>query len=190
MHMTKTTSARTQGVAITPETRAPDHISGGALADALDVIDWSEAPCPGLGRAMARRDVDLATALRVFFRGAPERFNYLPKPHVPEGYRAVARHLDNICLRINSGFYLPAPGGRMGYQDSLDRWLDCQRADRQEGHRGRWVLDETVLMPLFDTTWYRVPYAEKPEQTKQSLWRTVLAPLRELRSPVFGRLRK
>jgi len=188
MHMTKTTSARTQGVAITPETRAPDHISGGALADALDVIDWSEAPCPGLGRAMARRDVDLATALRVFFRGAPERFNYLPKPHVPEGYRAVARHLDNICLRINSGFYLPAPGGRMGCQDSLDRWLDCQRADRQEGHRGRWVLDETVLMPLFDTTWS--PYAEKPEQTKQSLWRTVLAPLRELRSPVFGRLRK
>src|SRR6056297_1133226 len=188
--MKQTGSAHAQKAVARPGTGALEHLAGDDLAVALSGIDWSEAPCSGLGRVMARRDVDLATAVIVFFRGAPERFNYLPKPHVPDGYHAVARHLDNICLRINSGFYLPAPGGRMGCQDSLDRWLDCQRADRQEGRRGRWVLDETVLMPLFDTTWYRVPYAEKPEQTKQSLWRTVLAPLRELRSPVFGRLRK
>src|SRR6056297_484244 len=189
MHMTKTTSARTQGVAITPETRAPDHISGGALADALDVIDWSEAPCPGLGRVMARRDVDLATALCVFFRGAPERFNYLPKPHVPDSHRAVARHLDNICLRVNSGFYLPAPGARLRCRGPLDRWLDYQRADRHEGRCGRWVLDETVLRPLFDAGWYQAPPAPRPDREAQSLWRALLAPLRGLRRPrVPGRL--
>ena len=184
--MAKILSARALSTATTPETGAPVHLSG----DALEYLDWSEVPCQGLGRAMARRDVDLATALCVFFRGAPERFNYLPKPHVPEGYRAVARHLDNICLRINSGFYLPAPDGRLGCIDTLDRWLDYQRADLQEGRRGRWVLDEAVLMPLFDTASYRAPHAHLPEPAKQSLWGAVQASLLALRPRGFGRLRR
>lgn len=131
----------------------PARISGTDTrpsATALAATDWSERPCAGLGRAMARRDVDLATALDVFFRGGPERFNYLPKPHVPADYRPVARHLDNICLRINSGFYLPAAGVRPECRDALGRWLAYQRADRDEGRCGRWVLDEAVLAPLIE----------------------------------------
>jgi len=127
----------------------------------------------------------------MFFRGAPERFNYLPKPHVPDGYHAVARHLDNICLRINSGFYLPVPGGRLDCRDALDRWLGYQRADRQDGRCGRWVLDETVLGPLFDAEWHKPPAPHRPDRAEQSLWRAVLAPLRDLRRPrAAGRARK
>ncbi|MDZ7709659.1 MAG: hypothetical protein U5K36_05930 [Roseovarius sp.] len=184
-------TARTQGTVTNAEIAALEHLSGDALAGALDAVDWSEAPCAGLGRIMARRDVDLATALGVFFRGAPERFNYLPKPHVPDAYRPVTRHLDNICLRINSGFYLPLPDTRVGCRSTLDRWLGYQRADRQEGRCGRWVLDEVMLAPLFDSGWYRAPQALRPEPDGGSLLRAFLAPLRDLRGPRgFMRRRK
>ena len=176
-------TARASGTVTNPEITALEHLSGDALAGTLDAVDWSEAPCAGLGRIMARRDVDLATALGVFFGGAPERFNYLPKPHVPDAYRPVARHLDNICLRINSGFYLPLPDTRVGCRSMLDRWLGYQRADRQEGRCGRWVLDEAMLAPLFDSGWYRAPQALRPAPDEGGLLRAILAPLRDLRGP-------
>ncbi|HAW48579.1 MAG TPA: hypothetical protein DCX34_15330 [Roseovarius sp.] len=189
--MTKQLSAHARRDETSSEIGRLEPLSGDALAVALNSVDWSEGPCDGLGRIMARRDVDLATALCVFFRGAPERFNYLPKPHVPDGYRAVARHLDNICLRINSGFYLPQPDGRLGCRDTLDRWLDYQRADRQEGRCGRWVLDEAVLMPLFDSAWYRAPRSHHRERDEPSLWHAILGSLRDLWGPrAFMRLRK
>ncbi|WP_129590283.1 hypothetical protein [Roseovarius nitratireducens] len=189
--MTRPLSAHARSDETSSEIGRLEPLSGDALAVALNSIDWSESPCDGLGRIMARRDVDLATALCVFFRGAPERFNYLPKPHVPDGYRAVARHLDNICLRINSGFYLPQPDGRLGCRDTLDRWLDYQRADRQEGRCGRWVLDEAVLMPLFDSAWYCEPRSHHRERDAPSLWHAILGSLRDLRGPrAFMRLRK
>lgn len=181
--MARSDSARPRHSGARPQGHVLAHLSGEALADALDALDWSEAPCAGLGRVMARRDLDLAAALCVFFNGAPERFNYLPKPHVPEDYRPVARHLDNICLRINSGFYLPLPAARLTCGAVLDRWLGYQRADRQEGRCGRWVLSEARLAPLFDDGWHRVPQAHHPEPVRHGLWRALLAPLRDLRSP-------
>jgi len=178
--MTEPLSGGARSAGTMPGAAPREHPEGDAVAIALDPLDWSEAPCAALGRVMARRDVDLATAVCVFFRGAPERFNYLPKWHVPDGYRPVARQLDNICLRINSGFYLPAPGGRLGCRDTLDRWLDYQRADRQEGRCGRWVLNEDVLAPLFDTAGFRASPTRGPETGLHGLWRAVLVPLRGL----------
>lgn len=184
-------TAHAQGGVITAEIAALGPLSGDVLSAALAALDWSEARCAGLGRIMARRDIDLATALGVFFRGAPERFNYLPKPHVPDSYRPVARHLDNICLRINSGFYLPLPDAPITCQPPLDRWLGYQSADRQEGRCGRWVLDEAILMPLFDSGWYRPPQSLRPEPDEGGLLRAFLAPLRDLRGPrAFMRGRK
>ncbi|MFB9149460.1 hypothetical protein [Roseovarius ramblicola] len=189
--MTGPSPTGAQGADKTSGSGALDRLSGDALAAALAATDWSEAPLAGLGRAMARRDLDLATALCVFFRGAPERFNYLPKPDVPDRLRPVARQLDNICLRINSGFYLPAPGARLACRAPLDRWLGYQRADRHEGRCGRWVLDEARLAPLFDTAWCQAPPAPHPEREMQSLWRAVLAPFFGMRAPrAFGRPRK
>jgi hypothetical protein len=190
--MTDSSPSRAQGAGRTPESGAPDRLSVDARVAAFAAKDWSEAPFAGLGRVMARRDLDLATALGMFFGGGPERFNYLPKPQVPEDYRPVARHLDNICLRINSGFYLPQPQARITCRPMLDRWLACQRADRREGRCGRWVLNEAMLAPLLDSGRCRAPQAPPPPAPDEGrLWRAILAPLRGLPRPrAFMRRRK
>ena len=134
-----------------------------------------------MGTLMARRDVDLGTALCVFFCGGPERFNYIPKRDVPAGLRATARLLDNICQRINSGFYLPQPGLALDCRRALDRWLVFQRADRAEGRRGRWQIDETIVADLLDPVRCTAPGTPRPRDAQ--LWRALLAPLRDLARP-------
>lgn len=110
--------------------------------------DWSLHPERVLGWIMARKCVDLGTALTVFLNGDPERFNYMPKRDVPDAYRGVARVLDNICLRVNSGFYLVRPGRDVADRPRLENWLTCQEFDRDEGKRGRWILDERIVAAL------------------------------------------
>ncbi|VVT29483.1 conserved hypothetical protein [Roseovarius sp. EC-HK134] len=144
---------------------------------ALIDYDWALAPEPVLGWAMAQRGIDLCTALSVFFNGDPGRFNYMPKPHVPEPYRGVARVLDNICLRVNSGFYLIYPGKLPCCQHRLSKWLSYQQADRDEGRRGRWMLDERILEPMLQDD-LRLPRDQAPlNKPRPSLWRDLLSPL-------------
>ncbi|MEQ9258590.1 MAG: hypothetical protein RIG84_05790 [Roseovarius sp.] len=107
--------------------------------------DWRSYPEPVLTWIMAQKTVDLGTALTVFFNGEPERFNYLSKREVPEAYIGAARALDNICLRVNSGFYLVAAGQKVANRVRLEKWLDYQQADRAEGRQGRWILDERIV---------------------------------------------
>jgi hypothetical protein len=113
--------------------------------------NWAaQHPEPVLGWVMAQRHIDLATALAVFLRGAPERFNYMPKRDVSAAYVAEARLLDNICLRVNSGFYLPREGACAHDMPRLSCWIAAQAADRVEGASGRWVLDETILSAVME----------------------------------------
>ena len=107
--------------------------------------DWSSHPEPVLGWMMAQKSMDLSSALVVFFNGDPERFNYLGKRDVPQEYRGAARVLDNICLRVNSGFYRLRPGQKLQSRARLEKWLEYQQADRDEGRRGRWILDEAII---------------------------------------------
>jgi len=107
--------------------------------------DWAVAPEAVLGWMMAQKGMDLSSALVVFFNGEPERLNYLSKREVPHGLRGAARVLDTICLRLNSGFYRPRMGQKPPSRARLDTWLDCQRADRDAGQRGRWILDEALI---------------------------------------------
>ncbi len=107
--------------------------------------DWSQNPEAVLGWMMAHKDMDLSSALTVFLNGDPERFNYLAKRDVPPEHRGAARVLDNVCLRVNSGFYRVRNGQRIGCKSRLERWLEFQRADRAEGRRGRWILDEAII---------------------------------------------
>ena len=146
---------------------------------ALCAYDWAHYPEPVLGWAMAQRGVELATALRVFFNGGPERFNYIPKREVSEAYRGATRVLDNICLRINSGFYLVYPGREPACGKELHRWLTYQQADRDEDRRGRWILDEEILEPMLHDALRAAPGAETKKHKKTSL-------LRDLLSPVVG----
>lgn len=145
----------------------------------LLAYDWRHHPEAVFGWAMAQRGVDLATALCVFFRGGPARFNYLPKREVPEAFRGTARALDNICQRINSGFYLASPDGRADCPGELVRWVEFQRADRAEARRGRWIIEEGVVEPLL---------ARPSVQAGRTVVRTDRVPslLRDLLSPVIG----
>jgi hypothetical protein len=157
-----------------------EHLRGlspEAFHRAIVEYDWRLAPEPVLGWAMAQRGIDLCTALAVFFNGDPGRFNYMPKAHVPEAYHGVARVLDNICLRVNSGFYLIYPGKALCCQTRLSAWLSYQQADRAEGRRGRWMLDERILAPMLedDLRLPRDPSAK--DKPRQSLWRDLLSPI-------------
>lgn len=110
--------------------------------------DWDSTPEQVLGWIMAQKCIDLATALTVFLRGEPERFNYMPKRDVPTDFTGATRLLDNICQRVNSGFYLFYPGAQVSVRARLDTWLAYQNADRAEGRRGRWILNDAILDPL------------------------------------------
>ena len=107
--------------------------------------DWSSHPEAVLGWIMAQKSIDLGSALVVFFNGDPERFNYLAKRDVPQEHRGAARVLDNICLRVNSGFYRVRPSQKLPVRLRLEKWLQYQQADRDEGRRGRWILDEGII---------------------------------------------
>ena len=112
--------------------------------------DWGMHPEAVLSWVMAQRGVDLGTAVIVFLNGDPGRFNYLSKRDVPEAFRGTCRLLDNICLRVNSGFYLNETEIDRSARVNLKKWLAYQRADGSEGRAGRWVLDSTIVEPLVD----------------------------------------
>lgn len=168
-----------------PQTAEPRGGASRALATARTVTvsvgaDWSVGGLDALGSTMARRDIDLCTALCIFFAGEPQRFNYMPKRDVPVAYRATVRLLDNICQRVNSGFYLPHPGVPCRSGSALETWLGYQRSDAKEGRRGRWTFNERVLVPVLDLSWCSAPDSIRPRTTAVSVWRALLAPLRGL----------
>ncbi|NCQ25631.1 MAG: hypothetical protein COW54_12160 [Rhodobacteraceae bacterium CG17_big_fil_post_rev_8_21_14_2_50_63_15] len=146
---------------------------------ALCFYDWAHHPETVLGWAMAQKGIDLGIAVQVFFNGGPQRFNYLPKPQVPEAYRGTTRVLDTICQRINSGFYLVYPTLAPTCRKEALTWLSYQRADQAEGRSGRWVLDETILDPILSETRRPAATPETRKARNHSL-------LRDLMSPVIG----
>lgn len=164
----------------TPAAQQIDHLRSlprETFRETLCLYDWSLLPEPVLGWAMAQREIDLCTALVVFFNGEPTRFNYMPKGHVPGEFRGVARVLDNICLRLNSGFYLVYPGKSPACERSLSTWLGYQKADRAERRRGRWILDERILAPMLQDDLRLPPDLSPSKAPRPSLWRDLLSPI-------------
>lgn len=139
---------------------------------------WKLYPEEVLGWVMAQKCIDLGSALSAFLNGEPERFNYIPKRDVPQSHRPSARVLDNICLRVNSGFYLAEPGLEMDNEKRLERWLEYQQADRREGRRGRWILDERIVEGLYEK--HDVPCSVQVQRGNRSVLRDVLSPVMEL----------
>ena len=138
------------------EGTAPEHL--GRMRDAPAMrrcamardYDWGRYPEPVLGWVMAQKTVGLGTALAVFFKGRPERFNYLHKRNVPDEFCGATRLLDNICLRINSGFYLVMRHDDVADAQRVRKWLADQQLDRSAGCSGRWVLDEVIVGRLLN----------------------------------------
>ncbi|WP_417727519.1 hypothetical protein [Roseovarius sp.] len=167
-----------------PVAQQIDHLRSlppAALREAAATYDWSRQAEPVLGWVMAQREIDLGTALTVFFNGEPTRFNYMPKSHVPADYRGVARVLDNICQRVNSGFYLIHPAHVLRCQTKLSNWLGFQEADRAEGRRGRWILSEGILAPMLQDDLRLRRDTTAAKGARPSLLRDFLRPLIRLR---------
>lgn len=158
------------------QTGTDDELRALAMA-----YDWNTHPHIVLSWIMAQKCIDLGSAITAFLNGEPERFNYLPKRDVPEKWKPAARLLDNICLRVNSGFYLAWPDRGVLDRRRLDRWLVAQARDREENRQGRYVLDEKIVKTLsndelrLDRAHETAIYAEN-----QSLLRDLLSPVMEL----------
>ncbi len=118
------------------------------LREIACACDWGVESETVLGWIMAQRCIDLCTALRVFMNAGPEDLNYISKRNVGNADLGRARLLDNICLRINCGFYLPLPGTSTGCRQRVAEWVSYQTAGRHEGREGRWLLDEKILQSL------------------------------------------
>ncbi len=118
------------------------------LREIARTCDWTPQTETVLGWIMAQRCIDLCTALRVFMRAAPQELNYISKGNVGSADLGRARLLDNICLRINCGFYLPLRGTSTGCRECVAEWVSYQTAERNEGREGRWLLDEKILQTL------------------------------------------
>ena len=143
--------------------------------------DWSKYPETVLGWIMAQKCIDLGTALSVFLNGGPERFNYLPKRDVPDHLRKTALILDNICLRMNSGFYLVWPDCDVQDRRRAEAWMEAQALDRDEGRQGRWILDERIVETLLRDKLRIDPACETAIYAKdRSILRDLFSPVMEL----------
>ena len=137
--------------------------------------DWSMYPETVLGWIMAQKCIDLSTALAVFLNGEPERFNYLPQRAIPRTYRETTRMLDNLCLRINCGFYLARPDRILRRRARLENWLAFQEADKAEGRQGRWVLDPAILAPVLAEQPQPQPAMQRPRMVKADPWQRLFS---------------
>jgi hypothetical protein len=109
-------------------------------------LDWDRGDLDDLRRMMSRMDVDLETAVQVFFNGRPARYNMIAKSDLPPQAQARCNLLDSIHRRIACGFYLPDPARGLGQaRGRMQDWITRQRSDAAAGRSGRWVFDSGLL---------------------------------------------
>lgn len=139
----------------------------GALRDFARRYDWRQHPETVLGWVMAQPDIDLGSALVVFFNGAPDRFNRLAHRNVPRSLRGEARLLDTICQRLNAGVYLAWPDRGPALDDRTRAWLHAQEDMRAAGRRGRYVLDPARLETVLEGALRRDPAAQIAQEAPE-----------------------
>ena len=76
-------------------------------------LDPSELDISVLRWVAARQELDLGTALTLFFAFTPRRYNLLPRDVLTPDVRARCSVIDVLCQRINCGFYIPIAARRM-----------------------------------------------------------------------------
>jgi hypothetical protein len=135
-------------------------------------LDWDRGDLDDLRRMMSRMDVDLETAVQVFFNGAPARYNLIAKSDLLPQAQARCNLLDSIHRRIACGFYLPDPArGLGGARARMQDWIAGQRRDAAAGRSGRWVFDSALLdMPLPDAARAVIATPKAPPVALDSLW--------------------
>lgn len=132
-------------VAAAPEPETVDRASEASRL-AMTGFDWDGNDLDLLRRMISRKDVDLETALLVFFNGAPGRFNLIAQSDLKPHLRARCNLLDSIHRRIVCGFYLPDTETGLGRaRTMLEAWILDQESDRLKGRGGRWIFDREML---------------------------------------------
>lgn len=178
----KTPSGQIVGAALAPD--AELQWSRQAEPDALRQFardyDWTREPVAVLAWVMAQSQIDLGTALVVFFNGTPERFNMLAKHEIPEKLRGQAALLDTICQRINAGFYLAWPKSGSAAAEPTKAWIEAQDKDSADGRRGRYVLDPVIIETVLEEALTLDPAEET------ALYAPTASILRDVFSPVIG----
>ncbi|MFU8862787.1 MAG: hypothetical protein ACNA7O_02655 [Rhodobacterales bacterium] len=135
-------------MAASPETLSVTEIpeTPEASRQGLTGFDWDGNDLNILRRMISRKDVDLETALQVFFNGAPGRFNLIAQTDLKPQLRARCNLLDSIHRRIVCGFYLPDTETGLGRaRIMLEAWILDQESDRLKGRSGRWLFDREML---------------------------------------------
>lgn len=162
---------------------AAQRLSTEELRKLVARYDWSMHPEAVLGWALAQKNIDLGAVLSCFFKGDPQRFNYIPKYDLFEDMRPMARLLDLICLRVNSGFYLVWPDSKLTSPDQLAAWISMQKEDREKGIQGRFVLDEMIVKSVLEggvrSSLGRQALLGQAD-SKTSLLRDIFSPILEL----------
>lgn len=96
----------------------------------------------------ARQELDLGTALTLFFAFSPRRYNLLPRNALPEDTRARCAVIDVLCQRINCGFYIPIASRRMDNPALVADWIKRQSDNIEAGRNARWMFDPSILAPM------------------------------------------
>lgn len=114
-------------------------------------LDPNELDISILRWVAARQELDLGTALTLFFAFTPRRYNLMPRDALSDDMRARCSVIDVLCQRINCGFYVPIASRRMENPALVADWIKRQSEDIEAGRRGRWVFDPAILSPMLVT---------------------------------------
>ena len=155
-----------------------------ALNREVLTVNWDHDDLERLRRLMTRAGIDLETAVQVFFKGAPQRFNMVAKPDLLPEAKARCNLLDSIHRRIVCGFYLPDPEIGLGQsRPMMQDWINRQAADGGAGRAGRWIFTPDILEHTTDIGFHPVVTAAVvPAPSGRGLGLRLM--------PLFGRLRR
>lgn len=109
---------------------------------------WRQQPLDVLGAIAARPDCTLGTALTIFIRGKPERFEDPGADELTEADRQVFQFLLRLHATINAGAHRLDPLEAPDEPRRIERLL-IPRRERPAG-RPVWGLDPAVVGPALE----------------------------------------
>lgn len=96
----------------------------------------------------AQQDIDLGTALTLFFNFEPARINLYDRENLPNDLRDYCAVMDVLCQRINCGFYIPIASRKLENPALLVDWLHRQDLADETARPGRWKLSAAIVRPM------------------------------------------
>lgn len=128
--------------------RAMVHrLSPREAAIVAQTFPWRQQPLDVLGAIAARPDCTICTALTIFIRGEPERFE-LPQEERTDADRQIFQFLLRLHATINAGAHRLDPLEAPAEPEKIESLL-IPRRERPPG-RPVWGLDPAVVGPALE----------------------------------------